>query len=55
MKIELKKLLKKLEGVSHTKASYMGEFVEVEYDDKLCTQTKIKSAIKKCWIQHTKF
>lgn len=24
----------------------MGEFVEIEYDDKLCNQNKIKSAIK---------
>ncbi|WP_434284496.1 urease accessory protein UreH domain-containing protein [Clostridium botulinum] len=42
----VEKAIKKLEGVLHAKASYMGEFVEIEYDDKLCNQNKIKSAIK---------
>lgn len=42
----VEKAIKKLEGVLHAKAFYMGEFVKVEYDDKLCNQNKIKSAIK---------
>jgi copper chaperone CopZ len=42
----VEKAVKKLEGVIDAKASYSGQFVEVEYDDQLCSQMKIKAAVK---------
>lgn len=41
----VEKAIKKLEGVLNAKASYNEEFVEVEYDNKLCSISKIKAAI----------
>ncbi len=42
----VEKAIKKLEGVLDAKASYSGQFAEVVYDDELCSQGKIKAAIK---------
>jgi sulfite exporter TauE/SafE/plastocyanin domain-containing protein/copper chaperone CopZ len=42
----VEKVVKKLEGVLDVKANYSGQFAEVEYDDSLCSQNNIKSAIK---------
>ncbi|SHJ48265.1 Sulfite exporter TauE/SafE [Clostridium amylolyticum] len=41
----VEKAVKKLEGVLNAKASYSGQFVEVEYDNELCSISKIKAAI----------
>jgi sulfite exporter TauE/SafE/copper chaperone CopZ len=38
--------IKRLDGVLNAKASYSGQLAAVEYDDKLCSQKKIKTAIK---------
>jgi len=43
---QVEKTIKKLEGVLQAKASYSGQFVEVEYDNELCSIVKIKEAIK---------
>jgi sulfite exporter TauE/SafE/plastocyanin domain-containing protein/copper chaperone CopZ len=42
----VEKAIKKLDGVLNAKASYSGQFAEVEYDDELCSQSKIKAAVK---------
>jgi sulfite exporter TauE/SafE/plastocyanin domain-containing protein/copper chaperone CopZ len=42
----VEKAVLKLEGVLSAKASYSGQFTDVEYDDRLCSQSKIKAAIK---------
>lgn len=41
----VEKAVKKLEGVLNAKASYSGQFVEVEYDNELCSISKIKASI----------
>lgn len=41
----VEKAVKKLEGVLNAKASYNGQFVEVEYDNELCNISKIKAEI----------
>ena len=41
----VEKAVKRLEGVSIAKASYSGQFAEIEYDDEICDQSKIKAAI----------
>ncbi|GLC29130.1 urease accessory protein UreH domain-containing protein [Clostridium omnivorum] len=41
----VEKAVKKLEGVFNAKASYSEQFVEVEYDNELCSTSKIKAAI----------
>lgn len=38
--------VKKLEGVVYVKASYSGQYAEVEFDDESCSLGKIKAAIK---------
>ncbi|MFL0247851.1 sulfite exporter TauE/SafE family protein [Candidatus Clostridium stratigraminis] len=43
----VERAIKKLEGVIDAKASYAGEFVEVEYDDKLCSNAALKASIQK--------
>lgn len=43
----VERAIKKLNGLIFAKASYSDQFVEVTYDDKLCNETKIKSAIQK--------
>jgi plastocyanin domain-containing protein/sulfite exporter TauE/SafE/copper chaperone CopZ len=42
----VEKAVKKLEGVIDAKAHYSSQFAEIEYDDELCNQSKIKAAIK---------
>lgn len=42
----VEKAIKKLEGVFNAKADYAGQFVDVEYDDVLCSSGKIKTAVK---------
>jgi sulfite exporter TauE/SafE/plastocyanin domain-containing protein/copper chaperone CopZ len=42
----VEKAIKNLEGVLYAKASYSGQFAEVQYDDELCSQSKIKAGIK---------
>lgn len=41
----VEKSIKKLEGVLNAKADYAGQYVNVEYDDGLCSTEKIKAAI----------
>jgi plastocyanin domain-containing protein/sulfite exporter TauE/SafE/copper chaperone CopZ len=43
----VEKAIKKLEGVLNVKASYSGQYAEVEYDDEICSESKIKDAVKK--------
>lgn len=43
----VERAIKRLDGVLSVKASYSGEFALVEYDDGLCSLSKIKDAIKK--------
>ncbi|WP_097025705.1 sulfite exporter TauE/SafE family protein [Clostridium peptidivorans] len=42
----VEKAIKKLDGILNVKASYVGQFAKVEYDDELCDSSKIKAAIK---------
>jgi plastocyanin domain-containing protein/sulfite exporter TauE/SafE/copper chaperone CopZ len=42
----VERAVKKLDGVINAKANYSGQFAEIEYDDELCNQSKIKAAIK---------
>jgi plastocyanin domain-containing protein/sulfite exporter TauE/SafE/copper chaperone CopZ len=42
----VERAVKKLEGVIDAKAHYSTQFAEIEYDDELCNQSKIKAAIK---------
>lgn len=41
----VERTLKKLVGVFNAKASYSGQFVDVEYDSEICSLTDIKNAI----------
>lgn len=43
----IERAVKKLDGIVHAKASYSEQFVDVTYDEEICNQGKIKSAIKK--------
>lgn len=43
----VEKAIMQLEGVAYAKASYSGQFVEVQYDIELCNLNKIKAAIKR--------
>lgn len=38
--------IKQLEGVMYAKASYSGQYAEVEYNDELCSLSRIKAAIR---------
>lgn len=42
----VEKAVKEIQGVTAVRASYSGQFVEVEYEDKLCNLNEIKVAIK---------
>jgi len=42
----VEKALRQLEGVVDAKASFIGQYAEVEYDDRLCGPDKIEAAIK---------
>lgn len=42
----VEKAVKKLYGVSLVKASYSGQFADIEYDSALCSTDQIKAAIK---------
>jgi sulfite exporter TauE/SafE/plastocyanin domain-containing protein/copper chaperone CopZ len=42
----VEKAIKKLEGVLEVKASFEGQYAEVVYDDELCSNSKIKAAVK---------
>lgn len=42
----VEKAVKKLDGVKNVKASFSGQYAEVEFDDELCSISKIKAAIK---------
>jgi len=42
----VERAVKKLDGVINAKANYSGQFAEIEYNDELCNQSKIKAAIK---------
>lgn len=42
----VEKAIKKLDGILSVKASYVGQFAKVEYDNELCDSSKIKAAIK---------
>lgn len=42
----VEKAVKKLDGVLNVKASYVGQFAKVEYDDEFCSSNKIREAIK---------
>lgn len=39
------KAVKNLDGVTFVKASFVGQYADVEYDDELCSLDKIKTAI----------
>lgn len=43
----VQKAIKSLDGVLTAKASYSGQFAEVEYDDEICSLAKVKTAVKK--------
>jgi Uncharacterized conserved protein len=42
----VEKAVKKLDGVLNAKASFSGQYVDVEFDDELCSTGKIKAAVK---------
>lgn len=42
----VEKAIRQLEGVIDVKASFSGQYAEVEYDDELCGPDKIEAAIK---------
>lgn len=42
----VEKAINKLDGILNVKASYSGQFAEIEYDESLCNLSKIKSTIK---------
>ena len=42
----VERAIKQLDGVMYVKASYSGQFAEVEFDNELCSLNKIKAAIK---------
>lgn len=42
----VEKAIKKLDGVLNAKASFSGQYAEVEYDDEICSLNKIKSAVR---------
>lgn len=42
----VERTVKKLEGVLLVKASFSGQFADIEYDDELCDLKKIKTAIQ---------
>ena len=41
----VEKAVRRLEGVIKAKANYSGQFAEIEYDDVICDQSKIRAAI----------
>ncbi|MFU0825410.1 urease accessory protein UreH domain-containing protein [Clostridium sp.] len=43
----VEKAVSKIQGVTNVKASYSGQFAEVEFDDELCNVKEVKDAIKK--------
>ncbi|HPA54169.1 MAG TPA: sulfite exporter TauE/SafE family protein [Bacillota bacterium] len=42
----VEKAVRQLEGVIYAKASYSGQYMEIEYDDDLCGMNNIKDAVK---------
>ena len=42
----VERTVKKLEGVLDVKASFSGQFAEIEFDDERCNIKKIKAAIQ---------
>ncbi|MEH7111886.1 sulfite exporter TauE/SafE family protein [Neobacillus niacini] len=44
--MRVERTVKKLDGVVNVKASFSGQFADIEYDDKLCDLNKIKNAIQ---------
>ena len=42
----IERAVKKLEGVSHVKADFTGQFADIEYNDEICDQNQIKKAIQ---------
>jgi sulfite exporter TauE/SafE/plastocyanin domain-containing protein/copper chaperone CopZ len=42
----VERTLKKIGGVHHVKASFSGQYADIEYDDEQCNFNKIKSAIE---------
>ena len=42
----VERAVKKLDGVIEAKASFGGQFVNIEYDTDICNLEKIKTAIK---------
>lgn len=42
----VEKAINKLDGILNVKASYSGQFAEIEYDESLCNLNKIKATIK---------
>ncbi|WHX99273.1 sulfite exporter TauE/SafE family protein [Neobacillus sp. DY30] len=42
----VERTVKKLEGVVNVKASFSGQFAEIEYDDELCSLNIVKAAIQ---------
>ncbi|WP_419956152.1 sulfite exporter TauE/SafE family protein [Neobacillus niacini] len=42
----VERTVKKLDGVVNVKASFSGQFADIEYNDKLCSIKKIKAAIQ---------
>ncbi|MDR7075079.1 sulfite exporter TauE/SafE/plastocyanin domain-containing protein/copper chaperone CopZ [Neobacillus niacini] len=42
----VERTVKKLDGVVNVKASFSGQFADIEYDDDLCSIKKIKAAIQ---------
>ncbi|HNU80658.1 MAG TPA: sulfite exporter TauE/SafE family protein, partial [Bacillota bacterium] len=42
----VEKAVRQLEGVIYAKASYSGQYMEIEYDDDLCSMNNIKDAVK---------
>jgi sulfite exporter TauE/SafE/plastocyanin domain-containing protein/copper chaperone CopZ len=42
----VEKAVRQLEGVIYAKASYSGQYMEIEYNDELCSMNNIKDAVK---------
>ena len=42
----VEKAVRQLEGIIYAKASYSGQYMEIEYDDELCSMNNIKDAVK---------
>jgi len=42
----VEKAVRQLEGVLYAKANYSGQYMEIEYDNELCSMNNIKDAVK---------